>query len=382
MTETLCILTDVPTPNHSIRTIETKGLPAASICPSPFPPKNRFNAKRQVLNRFSDRFIASDLPGADLAVEYLYAKYIKNLSVHTIRQSGGVLLSFLGFLSDGALSIFTLTRRDIGAFIEYEQDRGLKPLSVIGYLRALYAFITFLVEEEVLPHDIMKRKIRIQEPEALPKAIPLEDVQRLLDSISSVRDRALLMLLLRTGMRIGELLEVKPADIIMRDRKILIYLGSKNYKGRAVYFSEDAEQALKHWLRVRDSSKTYLFYGVRKEQLCYSAAWSVMKNTSEHAGLAGKKYSLHSLRHTFATDMVNSGMRIEVLQKLLGHQSIELTMIYARVSDETRREDYFRAMKIIEDGGSNDEPYRVSDALQKVFEEKKLLQPHNKKLPE
>ncbi|NOR24219.1 MAG: tyrosine-type recombinase/integrase [Desulforhopalus sp.] len=381
MTETLCILKDVPTARWPRRTIVATQVNAHPIHPSPVPEKSQLNTKRQLLNRLSDRLIASDLPGADLAVEYLYAKYIKNLSVHTIRQSGGVLLSFLGFLDDDALSIFTLTRHNISAFIEYEQDRGLKPLSVIGYLRALYAFIAFLVEQEVLSHQIMKRKIRIQEPDALPKAIPLEDVQLLLDSVSSVRDRALLLLLLRTGMRIGELLEVKLSDIILHDRKILIYLGSKNFQGRAVYFSEDAEHALKHWLRLRDSNQKYLFYGVRKEQLCYSAAWSVMRTTLERAGLADIKYSLHSLRHTFATDMINSGMRIEVLQQLLGHQSIELTMRYARLSDETREKDYFRAMKIIEQGGSDDEPYRVSNALRKVFEEKKLLQPHDKKLP-
>ena len=288
MTETLCIFKDVPKASWPRRVVAGTQFGVQPIRPSPVPLQSQLNAKRQLLNRLSDRLTASDLPGADLAVEYLYAKYIKNLSVHTIRQSGGVLLTFLGFLYDGALSIFTLTRHDISAFIEYEQDRGLKPLSVIGYLRALYAFIAFLVEEEVLPHDIMKRKIRIQEPDALPKAIPLEDIQLLLDSVSSVRDRALLLLLLRTGMRIGELLEVQLSDIILHDRKILIYLGSKNYQGRAVYFNEDAEHALKHWLRLRDSNQKYLFYGVRKEQLCYSAAWSVMRKTLERAGLADK----------------------------------------------------------------------------------------------
>ncbi|MCP3887317.1 MAG: tyrosine-type recombinase/integrase, partial [Desulfobulbaceae bacterium] len=87
------------------------------------------------------------------------------------------------------------------------------------------------------------------------------------------------------------------------------------------------------------------------------------------------------LRHTFATEMLNSGMRIEVLQQILGHQSIEQTMRYARLSDKTREEEYFRAMNVIEKGG-NHEPYRISNALQKVFEEKKLLRPQNKKLPE
>jgi len=195
------------------------------------------------------------LPGAELAIEYLYSKYIRDLSIHTIRQTGGVVFSFLQFLHGGGSTIFTLTRRDIGSFVEYEQDRGLQPISIIGYLRALYAFIAYLVQEEILQHEIMQRKIRIQEPETLPKAILQEDIPLLLDAIASVRDRALILLLLRTGMRIGELLAIQINDIVLSDRKILIYLGSKNYQGRAVYFSEDAEHALKHWLRIRDSKK-------------------------------------------------------------------------------------------------------------------------------
>lgn len=380
MTEAIRIQNDVPTANW----VSNSGLRqerSQLIHPSPYTQLKSRTSKRKTLDQFSERLTVSTLPGAELAIEYLYSKYIRNLSVHTIRQTGGVVLSFLQFLHDSGATILTLTRRDIGSFVEYEQDRGLRPISIIGYLRALYAFIAYLVKEEVLPQDIMRRKIRIQEPETLPKAIPLEDIQLLLDAIASVRNRALILLLLRTGMRIGELLETQMNDIVLSDRKILVYLGSKNYQGRAVYFSEDAEHALKHWLRIRDNKKNYLFYGTPGEQLSYSTAWGVMRKTLERAGLVHKKYSLHSLRHTFATDMVNAGMRIEVLQKLLGHQSIEMTMRYARLSAKTREQDYFRAMQIIEQGGKCDEPYRVSNALQKVFEEKKLLQPHDKKLP-
>ena len=378
MTETVGIRQDVTNSDWGTLTLDTRRIRSHPIRPSPGP----LTSKRRTLNRISGRLLASDLPGNDLAIDYLYSKYIKNLSVHTIRQAGGVLLAFLRFLDNDDTSIFTLTRRDISAFVEYEQDCGLQPVSLIGYLRALYAFIAYLVKQEVIPHDLMEPKVRIQEPDALPKAIPREDIARIFDAISTVRDRALLLLLLRTGMRIGELLEVKLNDIVLHDRKILIYIGSKNYQGRAVYYSDDAEQALKHWLRVRDSSQHYLFYGRPGKQLSYSTAWGVMRKTLERAGLSNKGYSLHSLRHTFATDMLNGGMRIEVLQQLLGHQSIELTMRYARLSDRSREEDYYRAMAVIERGGISDEPYRVSDALRKVFEEKKLLQSHNKKLPQ
>ena len=97
-----------------------------------------------------------------------------------------------------------------------------------------------------------------------------------------------------------------------------------------------------------------------------------MRRILERAGLSGKGYSLHSLRHTFATDMLNAGMRVEVLQQLLGHQEIEMTMRYARITDLTREHEYFKAMDRIEQGDHH-EPYSVSSQLQKVFEEKKLL---------
>jgi integrase/recombinase XerD len=376
MTETVGIRQDVTNSYHDSTTqFRSHYLPATSG-------SSTLSYKRRILNRWTERIAASDLPGNELVTEYLLGKYIKNLSVHTIDHAGGVILSFQRFLNKEGSSIFTLTRSDISAFVEYEQDRGLKAISIISYLRVVYALITHLVRQEVIKPNIMKPKVRIKEPDALPKAIPREDIEHILDAVASVRDRALIMLLLRTGMRIGELLAVKLEDIILHDQKILIYVGSKNYEGRAVYYSSDAEQALKHWLRTRDKTKRYLFYGRTDKPLSYVAAWGVMRKTLERAGLSGKGYSLHSLRHTFATDMLNAGMRIEVLQQLLGHKDIELTLRYARLSDQRREEDYYRAMAVIEGGGLTDEPYRVSTALQKVFEEKKLLRPHKKKLSE
>ena len=331
---------------------------------------------------WTTRITAINLPGNQLVTAYLHGKYIKNLSHRTIDHAGGVILAFMHFLNKEDSSILALTRSDIGAFVEDKQDRGLKPISIISHLRAIYAFIAHLVELEVIPSEIMKPKIRIQEPDTLPKAIPKEDIDRILDAIASVRDRALIMLLLRTGMRIGELLGVQVDDIVLHDQKILLYVGAKNYEGREVYYSSDAEQALKHWLRTRDKTKRYLFYGRSDKPLTYVAAWNVMKKTLERAGLSDKGYSLHHLRHTFATEMINNGMRVEVLQQILGHQNIEITLRYARLSDKRIEEDYYQAMAVIQKGEESDEPYRVSTALQKVFEEKKLLKPHKKKLSE
>jgi len=277
----------------------------------------------------------------------------------------------VGFLKKHGATIYTLTRNDINSFVQYEQDREQKAASVVNYLRVIYAFIVFLVDQGMLPRTILQPKVKVKLPEALPRAIPAEDVTSLLLAINNVRDKALLLLLLRTGMRIGELLEVKVSDINLTERKILIYVGEKNFQGRAVYYNDDGEAALYEWLHSRDESKQYLFYGRSDRPLNYVSAYNVMRKCIERAGLSGKGYSLHSLRHTFATDMLNAGMRLEVLQHLLGHQEIEMTMRYAKITDLTRENEYFKAMDRIEQG-EKDEPRRVHTELQKIFEEKKL----------
>lgn len=374
MIETTGIRQDVLTPDYHPTAPSHSSFPVPASATVPY--------KRKILDRWTKRISASCLPGHRLVIAYLHGKYIKNLSSRTIDHAGAVILAFMHFLDKEGKSILALTRSDISAFVENEQDRGLKPLSIICHLRVIYAFITYLVDQEVIAKEIMKPKIRIQEPDALPKAIPKDDIVRILDAVSGIRDRALIMLLLRTGMRIGELLEVKVADIVLHDQKILLYVGAKNYEGREVYYSADAEQALKQWLRIRDKTRRYLFYGRSDKPLTYVSAWNAMRKTLERADLLDKGYSPHSLRHTFATDMINGGMRVEVLQQILGHQNIEMTLRYARLSDKRREEDYYRAMAVIQRGGKSDEPYRVSTALQKVFEEKELLKPHKKKLPE
>jgi site-specific recombinase XerD len=316
------------------------------------------------------------LPDALYGIEYLQKKYRHNLAAGTIQQSGFVVLAFLVFMNERQKSIPDLSRQDIEAYVENEMNRGITVGAVRTNLRALYTFVGFLVEQEVIPASILLKKIRIKPPEILPKAIPQEDIEKLLSVINNIRDKALILLLLRTGMRIGELLNVKMTDIILPEQKVLIYLGEKNYQGRVVYFSDDADLALRQWLRIRKKDNIFLFYSRTRSQLGYVSAWSIMRKYLKTADLLHKGYSLHCLRHTFATDMLNAGLRLEVLQQLLGHRSVEVTRRYARMSDITREAEYFKAMKIIEQGGCH-ESYRINSALREVFEEKKLGLPHD-----
>jgi len=94
-----------------------------------------------------------------------------------------------------------------------------------------------------------------------------------------------------------------------------------------------------------------LFYGQGHHCLCYNSARVMFKKYLHKAGLADKGYTVHCLRHTCATELLNAGMRIECLQQLLGHSKLEVTRIYARLTDKTREQEYFKAMAIIEAGG-------------------------------
>ncbi|HSG93772.1 MAG TPA: tyrosine-type recombinase/integrase, partial [Methylotenera sp.] len=158
----------------------------------------------------------------------------------------------------------------------------------------------------------------------------------------------------RSGMRIGELLNCQLEDIDLTEQKIFIYESDKTSVGRVVYYSADAQQALLAWLQVRDPYRQYLFYGHKDKPLSYEAARCIFKKCLPKAGLQYSSYSLHCLRHSFATDLLNATMPLECLRELLGHCSMEITRRYARLSDKTREEEYFKAMQRILKGECNE----------------------------
>ena len=309
--------------------------------------------RQQVLKRLLENISAHDLVGKPFVEQYLRDQYRRNCRPNTLRLAATSLTLFLSFLCQlGKTHLEQMQRQDIEAFVEHEQDRGLKPNSVRTRLCAVYAFVRFLIEKKIVGYELMERKIRLKLPDLLPRAMDPQDLSRLLCVMDNIRDRALILLLLRTGMRIGELLNTKVDDVDVRQQKILIYLSDKTSVGRVVYYSEDAQQALLAWLKIHDSSKKRLFYGQGKksQSLCYGAARMMFNKYLHKAGLQYSSYTLHCLRHTFATDLLNAGMRLECLQVLLGHTNLEVTRRYARLSDKTRENEYFRAMESIVKG--------------------------------
>ena len=306
---------------------------------------------RQTLDTLLTKLSQKDIVGLDHAREYLRHKYRQNCKANTLKNDFTTITLFLSYLkSCGKSQLDQISRADLEAYVEHEQDRGLKIISVSNRLGSLYAFLRYLIEHELADAGLLTRKIKLKVPDALPRAMDADDVKCLLAVLDDVRNRAMILLLLRTGMRIGELLNTKVIDVHLTDKKIMIYEGEKNRKGRAVCISEDACQALQAWLDKRDSQKQYLIYAQGRQTMSYNNARVIFKKYLTRAGLQHKDYALHCLRHTFASEFLNAGMRLEYLQVLMGHTNIEVTRRYARLTNKAREREYFKAMEIIQRG--------------------------------
>ena len=322
------------------------------------------------------------VPGAPDVEQYFQSLHQRDVSVYTLKSAFTTVQSFLTFLqSHGKPHLSSLTQEDLEAFVESQQDRGLKPLSVKSNLHQVYTFLRFLISAGIVSSDVVARRIRIKVPDPLPRAMDPLDVKQLLSVIENIRDRAMFLVLLRTGMRIGELLQTRVSDVQLAERKILLWVGEKNRMGRVVYLSKDACEALRAWIQKRDAHKPLLFYAQGRSTMSYTRARMLFVKYLKKAHAWHKGYSLHCLRHTCATELLNAGMRLECLQQLLGHSSLEQTRRYARLTDKTREEEYFRAMARIE-GRNRDGSDRDAGEIPAILEKAQLLASHDQELHE
>jgi len=304
------------------------------------------------IDRILEKLSCMELPAKEHFERYMHHKWRLNHKPRTLASSFTSVMLFLSFYGkSGKREIEKIERVDLEGFIEQEQDRGLRISTVRTRLACIIAFLHFLMEQDVIPGSVLKRGIKLKLPDTLPRAINPTDVKKLLSVIEDIRDRALFLLLLRTGIRIGEALGLRFNDLDIKSRKVHLFEGEKNSMGRVVYLSDDVLFALKLWLRRRNENKEFVFYGQSHGHLCYSTGRGLFVKYLKKAGLDQKSYTVHCLRHTFASELLNAGMRLECLQQLLGHQDIEVTRRYARLTDTTREEEYFRAMAVIEKGG-------------------------------
>ena len=171
-----------------------------------------------------------------------------------------------------------------------------------------------------------------------------------LKTVSKPRDKAIFMLMLRSGLRVAEVAGLTLGDIDFRRGRIMVCEG-KGSKDRAAYISKDALRALVDYLQYRpDTQVKHVFLvdkGIYKGQPL--SVRGIQKRIEYYARKAGLKVSCHRLRHTMATQMLEAGAQLESIQDLLGHERIKTTQIYCKVSNQKLQKDYYETMsRIIE----------------------------------
>lgn len=241
-------------------------------------------------------------------------------------------------------------------------EDGGSPLAVRSAARVLAAvrgLHRFWALEGITPDDPSRDVVPPRPGERLPKALPVEQVTALLESVpvdtpAGLRDRALLEFLYGTGARVSEVVGLDVDDVVgLReggDGQPVVRLFGKGSKERVVPVGSYAAAALQAWLvRGRPAivagakaSSPALFVNLRGGRLSRQSAWAVIKRAADGAGLTAE-VSPHTLRHCFATHLLAGGADVRVVQELLGHASVTTTQVYTQVTVDSLREVYATA---------------------------------------
>jgi integrase/recombinase XerD len=230
--------------------------------------------------------------------------------------------------------------------------RALAPSSVARAVVSLRSLYRFLAREGRIESDPTSKLSAPRQPRSLPKAIGLEEVTRLVElpspDLLGRRDRGILEMLYGSGIRISELVSLDLDDVDLDEGSVLVRSG-KGSKARRVPLGRSAARAVGDYVHATrpellkrssgGSARGAVFLNARGGRLTRQGCWKILKRYAEEAGL-GPRVSPHTLRHSFATHMLDGGADIRVVQELLGHASLSTTQVYTLVSDARLREVY------------------------------------------
>src|SRR6266436_1877969 len=236
------------------------------------------------------------------------------------------------------------TAQDISAFITAAQASGLAPSTINTKVSLLAGFFEYLREEGAMAQQpVLRRRHRLLTPTVLPKPIPDADLAAFFQVIDSVRDRLIFLFMLRCGLRVSEVCALA-WDAIDLDADTVRINRGKGQVDRIVYLSPDVEQALQVW-RNHHTPGWYLFPS-RTRTKAHLSRYQINVLMEQYLAAAGltRHYSPHCLRHTFATQLLNAGVPLEVLKELMGHHSMQITLRYTQLYDATKRHQYEQAM--------------------------------------
>ena len=269
----------------------------------------------------------------------------RNPEARTWRDYASDLRQFAAVVGDvppGQVSV-----RDVDRFVAAQADHGYKPATINRRLAAITALYTFLCGEDVaLVCPVRPRRHNVREPKRLPRPVPHDDLERFFAVVDDARDQAMLILMLRCGLRIAEVAALRLGDVYLGGPRPRLIVRGKGSKERAAYLSSQAEHALRLYLAERPAAASdFVFLSYLGDGLSTTA---IRKRIMHYRDAAGVMLSAHRLRHSFARDMVGAGMPVTSLQKLLGHAWVETTQGYVDADDHLVRDDFYRASDKVE----------------------------------
>ena len=277
-----------------------------------------------------------------------YAQVERGLAPNSIAAYRRDLAKFAAFCEQRRLKLAAIERKHVVDFLGRLYQQGLDSRSVARQLVTLRNFFRFLLQEEMIRHDPVEH---IESPRVwkrLPKYLSLEEVERLLiadkaEHPLSLRDRAMLEVLYATGLRVSELVNLKVSDLQL-DAGLLRCLG-KGSKERVVPLGKKAQAALEDYLRrgrphlIARRPSPYLFASRRGGHMTRQNFWHLLRRRARAAGVRAP-LTPHTLRHSFATHLLERGADLRAVQLLLGHADISTTQIYTHVAQERLKQVY------------------------------------------
>lgn len=267
-------------------------------------------------------------PKNDEAIErFIVAKKIEGCSEKSLMYYKKTLKAVLDTVGKSYKQIIT---DDIRRYLtEYHEKREVSKVTIDNIRRILSSFFGWLEEEDYIIKSPARRIHKVKSTFVVKNTYTDEDLETMRDSCSCVRDLAIIDILSSTGMRVGELVKLKTADINFAERECIV-LG-KGDKQRTVYFDARTKIHLKAYLDARDDDCESLFVSLRKpsKPLQIGGIERLIKKLGRAANI--KRAHPHKFRRTLATGAIDKGMPIEQVQQLLGHKRIDTTLMYAMV---------------------------------------------------
>ncbi len=280
-------------------------------------------------------------PIPELVKIYLVVKKTEGLSAGTIENYSLILQNFFGRVRKNAADV---TANDIRLFLyDYKKYRNVSDRTLDKYRQMICWFFGWAHTEEYIPRNPAKSIKAIKHETKDRQALTQMEMEQLRTGCESVRDRAILELMYSNGCRVSEMATLKKSDINWEAGTV--HLFGKGRKHRNSYLNARATLALHTYLKTRSDTCDDLILTERApyKAVGKEALEAIIRKIAERSGL-GRKVTPHIIRHTTATIAVNAGMPIEDVSKLLGHASVNTTMIYAKASNEKVQSEHIRCV--------------------------------------